>query len=99
MLHLQSFKVFQIQTDDSIQGWIQGKDGDEYMFEYATPHYYSFKQYWMPMAYGDIKEAVIINTIIKQLSQILNMKKCWSDFIHTLPKGSYHAGSKYLVSN
>jgi len=64
--------TFDIPTDDKITGWSQGFDGIEILIEYSTPYFYSFKQYWSPSAFKDIKEAQIIDTTQRQAWQLVS---------------------------
>lgn len=87
-----SLKVFNIPSQDSISGWKQGCDGMGYNIEYSTPHYYSFKSYWSPNAEGNLKEAVIMDTLINKLEKRLKLHQSFYGFIDCLPAGLYGGG-------
>lgn len=92
--------IFSIPPDDSLPGWRSGNDGKEYYIEYSTPMKYSFKTYWTPYVYkGQIKEAEQIDNLVEQLEALLKMKKCFVDFIYTLPHGTYMAGGVFVITN
>lgn len=84
--------IFQIPSDYKINGWNQGDDGEEFLMEYSTKTFYTFKEFWTPSAYKDIKEAIIIDDFTKKLKLILNFDENWNRFIHGLPRGCYRAG-------
>jgi hypothetical protein len=64
--------IFTIPTDEKINGWSQGFDGIEVLIEYSTPNFYSFKQYWTPCVFKDIKEAQAIDTTQRQVWQLVS---------------------------
>lgn len=94
-------RVFEVPFQDSIKGWSQGVDGATYFIEYSTFTEYSFKDYWTPQYQikKGIKEAAIIETVLNYLNKTLNTNKAWKEFIDSLPKGCYHAGSLFLTCN
>ncbi len=93
-----SLSVFNIPCDDSIEGWSSGNDGTTYFIENSTPTKYSFRTYWSPHSYRNkIKEALIIDSLAKQLEAILDMQAPFGTFIQSLPRGCYHAGSMMIT--
>jgi hypothetical protein len=96
-LLFDSLAVFSIPPQEDIKGWENGNDGDIFLIEYSTPNTYSFKSYWTPSNYPNIKEAFVIDTLSKQLDKMLAMGNRWSKFIRSLPKGSYNAGGATVI--
>ncbi len=84
--------IFNIPTDDSVKGWGQGCDGEEFLIEYSTNTFYSFKEYWTPSVFKELREAVVIENMINRLDTILQVQKNWEDFFKSLPKGCYRVG-------
>ena len=84
--------IFQIPSDKKIKGWEKREDGEEFLIEYSTNTFYAFKEYWSPSVYKEIKDAVIIDKLVKKMNSILNFDKNWNKFIHSLPKGCYRTG-------
>ena len=90
--------IFRIPNQDSIKGWTNGFDGEEFIIEYSTPSHYSFKEYWSPDGYkNEIKEAALIDSLANQLKSKLEMNISFHAFIDLLPSGTYHAGSYILI--
>ena len=89
--------IFQIPDDKDIKGWDQGFDGEELLMEYSTKTTYSFKRYWTPSAFKELKEAVVIEKSTKDLEVILDMEKSWSAFLSELPEGCYRAGEMTMT--
>ena len=84
--------IFQIPTQENIHGWQNGLDGEYYIIQYSTPKIYSYKKYWSPDAFKNIKEAVIIDSVYKQIYRVLKIGERWSNFIGLLPIGCYEFG-------
>jgi hypothetical protein len=64
--------IFTVPTDNKISGWSQGFDGIEVLIEYSTHNFYSFKQYWTPSVFKDIKEAQAIDTTQRGAWQLVS---------------------------
>ncbi len=79
-------KVFQIPTNDSIAGWVDGMDGGYSEIEYSLNNKYSHKKYWAPENFPNIPEAVIINDVYTEIQTILEIHREWSYFIFMLPE-------------
>lgn len=93
-----SLSVFSIPTEDSIEGWLGGFDGITYIIECTTPSKYTFKSYWSPHYYkNEIKEAYIIDSLVKHLESTLSMRASFEVFISTLPSGCYSVGGAMVT--
>jgi hypothetical protein len=90
--------IFQIPTDGKIKGWSPVSDGEAILVEYSTKEFYSFKEYDTPSMFKNIKEAVTLDKLEKELEAILNMNKSWGTFLNGLPKGCYRV-SQYVACN
>jgi len=64
---LDDLSINQIPSDKYIDGWNGGHDGITFFFETWNKNEYSFKTYWTPQAYDDIKEARLIEYFISLL--------------------------------
>ena len=89
--------IFTIPTQDSIAGWQLGNDGETIILEYTTQSLYTFKDYWTPSFFKDVKEAVLFDKTIKSLDTMLNMHNRWDEFVYSLPKGCYRSGLMTMV--
>ena len=95
----QSFlsqNIFRIPTDSKIKGWYPGDDGEEYIMEYASKNFYSFKTYWTPSIYKNIPEAVLISKISKEMETTFLLNEHLHNFMKGLPKGCYRVGEMML---
>jgi hypothetical protein len=92
----EKYKIFEIPSQDSIQGWGNGLDGTIYLIEYSTPKSYSFKSYWTPTNFPSIPEAVSISNFVKNIEDLLMQNQKLEDFIMSLPKDrSYRQGNAW----
>lgn len=97
--YIQNHKVADIPPQDSISGWWQGNDGDEYLIEVSTPTLYQLKDYWTPGAFPAIKEAVQVDSLFKYLERVLNLSQRQWQFISALPRNTgYTMGNMSVMS-
>ncbi|MFV0470190.1 MAG: hypothetical protein ACK5MK_14860 [Dysgonomonas sp.] len=77
-----------------INGWQQGADGITYLIEYADKDSYSLKKYWTPYAQDSIKEALIVENFMTDISTLLDNKGNYERFKDSIPKknGCYTNG-------
>ena len=93
-----SLSIFNIPTDDNIPGWSSGEDGTTFLIETSTPQEYSFKTYWTPSVFKDsLIEAATIDTLAKQLQEVLRLEESFGAFISQLPIGCYHYVSYVII--
>ena len=88
--------IFNMPSQEGIPGWSMGNDGETFVVEYVTPSSYSFKEYWTPSYFKDIKEAVVFNKTVDALEAMLGMRNSWDDFVYSLPKGYYTCGDRIV---
>lgn len=80
--------ILTIPTDDKINGWRQGFDGEEFLIETSTPTQYDFKTYWTPRIFADsLKEAKQIQTLVDYFYTDLKIYNYYQKL--KLPEGSY----------
>jgi len=80
--------IVSIPTDDKINGWRQGFDGEEFLIETSTPKKYDFKTYWTPRIFADsLKEAKEIQTFVDYLYTEFKVYDYYKKL--KLPQGSY----------
>ncbi|MDB5203922.1 MAG: hypothetical protein JWQ27_3331 [Ferruginibacter sp.] len=84
--------ILEIPKQDSISGWKDGLDGEEFAMEFADRNRYFFKAYWSPDFYKEIKEAIFVHNFITYLFTGLKLRSKWFAFVKKLPKGCYKAG-------
>ena len=85
---IDALSIVSIPTDDKVNGWKQGFDGEEYLIETSTPKQYDFKTYWTPRAFEDsVKEAKQIQAFVNFLYKDLK----FNDYYQKLkfPEGRY----------
>ena len=79
-----------VPTQDSIQNWLGGSDGTEYILEDLTPSRYRFREYWSPDSYSKtIPEAQQILSFIESFGSTLKLEESHKNFFATLPNGNY----------
>ena len=86
------YSIFEIPHQENIKGWITGLDGEFTTITHATPTFYSLKKYWSPNAYGNIKEAVAIDSINSKLYKVFTDLTKNTLFLCALPSGLYEDG-------
>ena len=92
--------IFQLPSEEDIQGWGLGADGKSYIIEYSTPSHYSVKSYWSPEIFRyQLKEANKIYTLANQLESNLGLRYSFQTFINHLPNGCYKAGGIAVTCN
>lgn len=89
--------IFSIPSDNRINGWALGDDGEEFLLECTTGRVYSFKCYWTPSAQHAVPEANVLNELNGKLRLYLKMEDAWSDFLTKLPAGCYREGEMLVV--
>jgi hypothetical protein len=82
--------IAKIPTDKLINGWTQGFDGLEYVFETSTPTTYSFRTYWTPTSQdSSLAEAKMVQAFVNDLDSLLGLGHKYSAFFATLKPGPY----------
>jgi hypothetical protein len=85
---IDKLSIVAIPTDDKINGWRQGFDGEEFLIETSTPTHYDFKTYWTPRIFADtLKEAKQIQTLVDYFYTDLKIYNYYQKL--KLPEGSY----------
>jgi len=74
-----------LPTEDDIEGWSGGLDGELYIIEFSTPNKYSFKSYWSPTAQGKLKEALIVEKFMQNFNKMLNLLDISFRFYYSIP--------------
>jgi len=92
-----SLGIFNVPPQSDIVGWEDGSDGGIVIIECSTPTKYSFKSYWTPSLFKNIKEAITIDSLSKTLNAMLARGYSWANFLHRLPKGCYTNDGAFLV--
>ncbi len=80
--------IVDIPSDNKINGWQQGFDGEEFLIELSTPESYDFKTYWTPSMFIDsLQEAKQIQALINYLFEDVKIGNLYSKL--KLPAGTY----------
>ena len=87
---LLDFDILKFPTDEQIDGWRQGFDGVTYIIEVAEQRTFSFKSYWTPNSYPNIKEARYIKYFVNQISEIRQIDQSFDKYMAKLPFQSYY---------
>lgn len=96
----RSLGIASIKAQDSIQGWQDGLDGDQFILELSTPVSYSFKPYWTPSYFKNkIHDAFLIDSFSNSIRKDIRFSERFHNFISTLPKGCYRVGSYFVTCN
>lgn len=83
-------EVIDIPTDDSIEGWRYGDDGETYILQALTAAGYSLKTYWTPSAQDtSILEVRRILKFRDTICSILALDSLYESFFKTLKPGRY----------
>jgi hypothetical protein len=85
-------QILSLPTDSLIKGWQQGFDGVTYCLEYINKGAYSFKSYWTPTAQEKLKEAIIVQSFIDTVAEIVHINSLMKEFKGNIPFESYNTG-------
>ncbi|MER2999583.1 hypothetical protein [Pontibacter populi] len=98
---LHNANIETLPDSDEIEGYPQGFDGRNYVFEIGTQGSYRIYSYWEPeneqYQNGSLAEIINVRKILRTLQTELSLSKLFSGFINRLPKGSYTYGITNLV--
>jgi hypothetical protein len=85
---IDTLAIVDIPTDERINGWRQGFDGEEFIIEASTSTQYMFKTYWAPRIFADtLKEAKQIQTLVDGLYKNFKISSYYEKL--NLPQGNY----------
>jgi hypothetical protein len=82
---VDSLKIENIPSDRYIQNWQQGFDGITYNIEFKKDDIYSFKNYWTPNSQENLNEAIIINSFVTAIDDIIDLKSKGNVFREEIP--------------
>ncbi|NVJ47341.1 MAG: hypothetical protein HWE07_09445 [Cytophagia bacterium] len=97
---IQDFNILDLPTDNKIKGWTKGLDGVTYIVESSAPSSFSFKSYWTPTSFPELKEARFLQYFVEQINSIEQISKGFEEFMAKQPFKSYYAGigsSAYVI--
>jgi hypothetical protein len=86
---IDSLQIETLPSDKNIKGWEQGLDGIEYFTEFKKNGLYTFKNYWTPTAQDTLKEAILFQSFVSSLSNILDLKNNGKLFQDDIPFASW----------
>ena len=90
---VQKSDILNLPTDKDIEDWKHGVDGIVYIVEHSDKKNYWIKNYWTPTSQDSIPEALIVQNLVRKLSDTLNLQRTYKSFQDTLPKkGCYNSG-------
>ncbi len=90
--------LLNLKSDKEIEGWEQGTDGMTYIIEHSDKNNYWYKTYWTPYIQDSIKEAVIINNFIVDVSSILSLKESYKRFKEKVPRNGCYGNGGMTVT-
>ena len=94
---IQSSGIKNIPDDEKIEGWSHGFDGITYHIEYAIPKDYYFKSYWTPKAQDSLPEAIVVQSFINSVIDIVDGVHQWQLFEATIPFECYTNGGPRVI--
>lgn len=89
---INDFNILKIPTDNQIEGWKQGFDGVNYIIETCELNSYSFKNYWTPTSFPELKEARFMQYFVVQINSLEQIDKGFEKFMAKQPFKMYYAG-------
>lgn len=89
---ITDFNVLNLPTDNQIDGWKQGLDGITYIVETSQPENYSFKSYWTPASFPELREARFLQYFVEQINSLEQIEKGFEKFMDKQPFKAYYAG-------
>lgn len=100
---LHSANIETLPDSDEIEGYPQGFDGRNYVFEIGKKGCYRIYSYWEPeneqYQNGNLAEIINVRKILQALHSELPLNKLFSGFLNRLPKGSYNYGGIDMVKS
>ncbi len=89
---ITDLEILNFPSDNKIEGWDQGLDGITYFVETSSPDNYSFKNYWTPTVYSNIKEARIFQYFVNEVNTLKPIQEGFKKFMDHQPFRRYYAG-------
>jgi len=89
---IKDFNILNLPTDNQIEGWKQGLDGVTYIIETSEPNSFSFKNYWTPTSFPELKEARFLQYFVEQINSLEQINKGFEKFMAKQPFKTYYAG-------
>ncbi len=96
---IQSSNILNLKSQKEIEGWQQGFDGFVYTIEHSDRENYWFKSYWSPSASKGLKEAELVNSFIREIEAVLDLKQHNLVFSNAkIIHGTYSTGTIRMVT-
>lgn len=91
--------VLNMPSGGEIPCWSDGCDGTIYQVEQNSPSVYRYAKYWTPSVQENCLQADTIDSLIRDLTQFLEITQRQDAFYSTLPRGEYsiHQGFVRMV--
>ena len=89
---IHDFEILELPSDNKIEGWSQGLDGITYIIETSSPDGYSFKNYWTPKSFPNLKEARLFKYFVEQINSLDQVEKGFEKFMRKQPFQTYYLG-------
>lgn len=67
--------VMNLPSQENIHGWTMNRTGVAYILEYATPIHYSYRHYYAPELFKEIKEAEMLNRMVIKTQKFLDGRR------------------------
>ena len=85
-------EILDIPSDSKIDDWKQGLDGITYIIETSNKTSFTFKNYWTPTSFPNVKEARFIQYFVNEVNSLKPIKDGFQRFMSKQPFERYYAG-------
>jgi hypothetical protein len=95
--------ILKLPSEESIDGWLQGFDGEEIVVQYSGDKAYHLKNYWTPSAQRDLPEALLVQQFRRKALELANLPIVKKSFQAAIPFLCYTTDNSFatcrIVSN
>ena len=89
---IDDLEILDIPSDSKIDDWKQGFDGITYIIETSNKTSFTFKSYWTPTSFPNVKEARFIQYFVNEVNSLKPIKDGFQRFMSKQPFEKYYAG-------
>ncbi len=89
---ISNLEILDIPSDSQIDDWKRGFDGITYIIETSDQTSFSFKSYWTPTSFPNVKEARFIQYFANEVNSLMPIRDGFQKFMSKQPFKSYYAG-------
>lgn len=89
---ISNLEILDIPSDSQINDWKRGFNGITYIIETSDQTSFSFKSYWTPTSFPNVKEARFIQYFANEVNSLMPIRDGFQKFMSKQPFKSYYAG-------